>query len=274
MTMTSRSQTLDAIYVQEGIIEVPFPDWKITGGSTPEDKTILNVGGGTSKDIWHLTKNNRCYVLDASPIALATAVRHGVHGVLGDLEQGLIPFPNESFDIVICKDVLEHLVHPECILAEIRRVLKNDGYIVINIPNHFYFMMRLKILLGKGVIWSSLFHHHERIFKAWNYMHIRFFTYKQFMELLRETSLTCIRAFWDLGTLNHYLEPSLIVPHFRRHLRSKAHLDRRERLILYLILPGLQTLDVCFPRWIRTRIAALRPSFFSSCFYVWCSKKV
>lgn len=45
-----------------------------------------------------------------------------------------IPFPDESFDIVIFSEVLEHVEHPEEIISEISRVLKKNGILYLTIP--------------------------------------------------------------------------------------------------------------------------------------------
>ena len=39
-----------------------------------------------------------------------------------------IPFPPGSFDLVYCKQVLEHVLRPSHLLAEVRRVLASGGY--------------------------------------------------------------------------------------------------------------------------------------------------
>ncbi|GIV88349.1 MAG: hypothetical protein KatS3mg055_0867 [Chloroflexus sp.] len=45
------------------------------------------------------------------------------------------------------------------IIQEVIRVLKDDGYVVISVPNHFYLPMRLRVLLGKGLLWKSISDH-------------------------------------------------------------------------------------------------------------------
>lgn len=42
-----------------------------------------------------------------------------------------LPLPNESFDLVICAEVLEHVVEPEKVLKEINRVLTPGGIAII-----------------------------------------------------------------------------------------------------------------------------------------------
>jgi len=52
-----------------------------------------------------------------------------------DLNLGVLPYPDDSFDVVCATNVLEHLYDPEPIYGEIQRVLKTDGYALISLPN-------------------------------------------------------------------------------------------------------------------------------------------
>lgn len=45
-----------------------------------------------------------------------------------------IPFPDESFDSVVCTQVFEHLENPEKSAREIYRVLKPGGYLLLTVP--------------------------------------------------------------------------------------------------------------------------------------------
>jgi SAM-dependent methyltransferase len=45
-----------------------------------------------------------------------------------------IPFTNESFDSVVCFEVLEHVKDPKVILQEVNRVMKDNGSLLISVP--------------------------------------------------------------------------------------------------------------------------------------------
>lgn len=49
-----------------------------------------------------------------------------------------LPFPKKSFDLVICTEVLEHVVSPEKVLKEIERVLTPDGRAIIEMDTGNY----------------------------------------------------------------------------------------------------------------------------------------
>ena len=46
----------------------------------------------------------------------------------------LIPFPDNNFDAILCTEVLEHAKHPEALIAEMLRVLRPDGMLVLTVP--------------------------------------------------------------------------------------------------------------------------------------------
>jgi SAM-dependent methyltransferase len=45
-----------------------------------------------------------------------------------------IPFPEDSFDVVVHADVIEHLEHPRIALSEFARVLRPSGFALISTP--------------------------------------------------------------------------------------------------------------------------------------------
>ena len=47
-----------------------------------------------------------------------------------------LPFEAHSFDVVICSEVLEHIHDYRLVLAEIRRVLRPGGRLVVSVPRY------------------------------------------------------------------------------------------------------------------------------------------
>ena len=53
-----------------------------------------------------------------------------------DLEHDVLPVKDETYDIVICCEVLEHMeIDPMFMLSEVNRVLKTNGKIILTTPN-------------------------------------------------------------------------------------------------------------------------------------------
>jgi SAM-dependent methyltransferase len=66
-----------------------------------------------------------------------------------DVEQDSFPFPNGSFDLVLCAEVLEHLgLDPLFMLGEINRVLKPHGQLLLTTPNVVSARNVVKAFLG------------------------------------------------------------------------------------------------------------------------------
>jgi predicted SAM-dependent methyltransferase len=81
-------------------------------------------------------------------VAPERCLRHVFEGlsldyVTGDLEMPevhvkldvtAIPFPDRSFDAILCSHVLEHVLDDVQAMREMRRVLKDDGWVLVNVP--------------------------------------------------------------------------------------------------------------------------------------------
>ena len=61
-----------------------------------------------------------------------------------------MPFKNNTFDVVLCNHVLEHVKDDILALKEIRRVLKKGGYSILQVP--FYHPLQNKTLEDKSII--------------------------------------------------------------------------------------------------------------------------
>lgn len=57
---------------------------------------------------------------------------------ISDIEKEGIPFPNDYFDVVFSKSVIEHFYYPEVLVNEIHRVLKPGGLIITLCPSWEY----------------------------------------------------------------------------------------------------------------------------------------
>lgn len=74
-----------------------------------------------------------------------------INGLAEDL-----PFKDSSADFVVCTEVLEHIIDPKVALCEFSRVIKNDGLIIVSIPNECV-INNLKEILDQLKIYKMLF---------------------------------------------------------------------------------------------------------------------
>jgi 2-polyprenyl-3-methyl-5-hydroxy-6-metoxy-1,4-benzoquinol methylase len=93
-----------------------------------------------------------------------------------DLDKEPINYPDNYFDVIIAGDVLEHLVDPWSVLAQLRDKLRTGGCLLISIPNiREYTALRAIFLRGRFPYAS------EGIFDK---THVRFFCKKDMVEMI------------------------------------------------------------------------------------------
>jgi 2-polyprenyl-3-methyl-5-hydroxy-6-metoxy-1,4-benzoquinol methylase len=114
-------------------------------------ETVLDVGCGEGFVLDRLHQEGIGKKLEGVDI-LDRAIEIGrkLHPHL-TLKQGSIynlPYKDNSFDLVICSEVLEHLDDPEKALREVIRVSK--GYCLLSVPNEPLFMLG-NFLRGKNL---------------------------------------------------------------------------------------------------------------------------
>jgi SAM-dependent methyltransferase len=95
---------------------------------------ILDLGCGQGDVGRYRPERVRCVVgADASEDVLRVAASYEAV-CRWDGDCGALPFRDAVFDGIIAKDVLEHIVRPWLIVAELHRVLRNGGLVIASVP--------------------------------------------------------------------------------------------------------------------------------------------
>ena len=71
-----------------------------------------------------------------------------------DLETGPLPFPDRSFDVVLCLDVLEHLENIHRVFDDLCRV--SNQYVIVSLPNCLNFLWRILTRYGGETEYSLM----------------------------------------------------------------------------------------------------------------------
>jgi 2-polyprenyl-3-methyl-5-hydroxy-6-metoxy-1,4-benzoquinol methylase len=63
-----------------------------------------------------------------------------------------LPLKNNSFDLIVCSELIEHIADPEKMIREAKRLLKSNGSLIVSTPNgnciRFIFYRSFKDILG------------------------------------------------------------------------------------------------------------------------------
>ncbi|MCX6800755.1 MAG: methyltransferase domain-containing protein [Candidatus Diapherotrites archaeon] len=146
----------------------------------PEVSSVLDVGCGRGELMSSLkSKGIDVTGIDISDVALKEAAKNGLMVKKVDLD-GRLPFKENSFDCVICVQVLMHVFNPEGLLVEMKRV--SNKFVIINVPNHSYWRFRINFLLGNM----------PDVFSG-RAAHIRFFNRKKIIQMISDSELKVIK---------------------------------------------------------------------------------
>ena len=170
----------------------------LINSSSPEDKTILDLGSkrGASTDMIKCRKRIR--------IDMSKDVRPEIISNLS----GNIPLKDNSVDICIAGDIIEHLYHSKQFISEIARILKGDGILIISVPNIVSLKYRMKFLFGG--IPSHAAKGDCTYPEPWKAGHIRDYSFKELRDLLKKHNFTVLEEKTH-GISYRY---KVIVPHY------------------------------------------------------------
>lgn len=153
----------------------------------PEKRFLdLGMGNGDLMKIAQGTKFQEVYGVDISKKNLKYTQKN-LSGKLpnkkwfikwADIDDK-IPYPNNYFDTITALAVLEHIFDPYHVIKEIRRVLKQDGFLIISVPNIAWLPHRLNLLLGR------LPRTADEI--GWDGGHLHYFTFQATKDFLKES---------------------------------------------------------------------------------------
>ena len=99
----------------------------------PPGGRVLDVAGGNGHFLQYLGIEG-ADILDISESGLKAASEAGYRAIHGDVEKRF-PITSETYDTVLCFEVLEHLHSPNKTLCEIHNVLKPGGALYVGQPN-------------------------------------------------------------------------------------------------------------------------------------------
>jgi methionine biosynthesis protein MetW len=126
----------------------PPADMLSIASLVPHGSRVLDLGCGTGELLAHLMQERGCsgYGVEISDVNLQACLKRGVNVLQLNLEDGLAMFGDNSFDVVLQIDTLQHLRNAEVMLRETARVGRIG---IVAFPNFGHWPNRLAVLRGR-----------------------------------------------------------------------------------------------------------------------------
>lgn len=103
--------------------------------------------------------------------------RYGLNVINKRLEDA--HFPHNFFDVVTMWDVLEHFDDPAAVMTEVKRILRKDGFVFLQVPN--FSSLQSKLMRGR---WKDIKPHY----------HLWYFTLKTLSQLLNSKGFSVVKV--------------------------------------------------------------------------------
>jgi methionine biosynthesis protein MetW len=154
----------------------------------PRGSRVLDLGCGNGAFLSLLQSQRGCtgYGVEIDDANVLACVQRGVSVIQLNLEQGLSMFEDQSFDVVLQIDTLQHLRNAETMLRETARVGRMG---VVAFPNFAHWPNRWSVLTGRMPVTKRL------PYQWYDTPNIRVGTYSDFAVLAQKNNLRITDAF-------------------------------------------------------------------------------
>ena len=192
-----------------------------------EGKKVLDVGCSVAV-IAPFLRSRKCTVIgidnDREALEIAAERCDQVYQVdLNEIDPVLPELP-QDFDVIICNDVLEHLLDPSYVLSALRSRLKENGFLLASIPNIAHGSIRLSLWKGN---WTY------RTKGLLDNTHLRFFTRESIAEVFSLSGWFV--AEWSYTTAPYTIDLDLPLEAFPENLVRELDQDPSSKIYQYVV---------------------------------------
>ena len=108
---------------------------------------VLDLGCGAGELLERLVRDAKAcgQGVELEHDEVAACIERGVPVIQADIDEGLKPFADATFDLVVLEETLQTLYRPDLVLHEMLRVGRRG---VVSFPNFGYWRVRLDLVLG------------------------------------------------------------------------------------------------------------------------------
>ena len=154
----------------------------------PKGSRVLDLGCGNGEFLAHLRDHRQCggYGIEINDANVLACAQRGVNVIQLNLEEGLALIEDQSFDVVLQLDTLQHLRNTEKMLRETARVGRIG---IVSFPNFAHWPNRLQVAAGRMPVTRAL------PYQWYDTPNIRVATYADFEVLARKNGLRILDSF-------------------------------------------------------------------------------
>ena len=171
--------------------------WKQLGSL--HNKKILDFGSGNGVTVSFYAKDNEVIAIEPSEEVLVNRVCDNDYRQITGSTKELKQFGNESFDVILCHNVLEYAEDREFIVNEFYRLLKPNGLLSVVKHNRTGRVMQMVVLLNNFENANSLLDGKDG--NAQKYGTIHYYENTDLTKWCKDFSISKVygvRTFWDL----------------------------------------------------------------------------
>ena len=154
----------------------------------PQGARVLDLGCGDGSFLDYLQRERGCtgYGVEIDDANVLACVKRGINVLQLNLNEGLSIFDDNSFDMVLQINTLQHLRNTETMLRETARVGRMS---VVSFPNFAHWPNRFSVLRGRMPVTRHL------PYQWYDTPNIRVGTFKDFEVLANKNRLNVVDAF-------------------------------------------------------------------------------
>ncbi|HEY9239503.1 MAG TPA: methionine biosynthesis protein MetW [Burkholderiaceae bacterium] len=163
-------------------------DLELIAELVPRGSRVLDLGCGNGEFLALLRDTRQCtgYGIEIDDANVLACAQRGVNVIQLNLEEGLALFEDQSFDVVLQIETLQHLRNTEKMLRETARVGRIG---IVSFPNFAHWPNRLQVAAGRMPVTRVL------PYQWYDTPNIRVGTFADFEVLARKDGLRILDAF-------------------------------------------------------------------------------
>ena len=163
-------------------------DMELIAELVPKGSRVLDLGCGNGEFLAYLRDHRQCsgYGIEIADANVLACTQRGVNVIQLNLEEGLALFEDQSFDVVLQIETLQHLRNTEKMLRETARVGRIG---IVSFPNFAHWPNRLQVAAGRMPVTRAL------PYQWYDTPNIRVGTFADFEVLARKDGLRILDAF-------------------------------------------------------------------------------